>query len=94
MSPSVLNLHFGNQNCDVSDFPSMKSKKFLVILCREPLNYYIVSQRGSHKKLKSKNYPTIQYCFHNSREISGIEIKKILITVIGLTLEQELELIR
>ena len=77
----------------------MKSRKFLAILFREPLNYYIVSQRGSHRKLKSKSYPTIQYCsiqycFHNSREVSGIEIKKILITVIGLTLEQGLELIR
>jgi predicted RNA binding protein YcfA (HicA-like mRNA interferase family) len=72
----------------------MKSRKFLALLFREPLNYYIVSQRGSHRKLKSKSYPTIQYSFHNSRELSGIEIKKILITVIGLSLEQGLELIR
>jgi len=49
------------------------------------LYYKIVRQRGSHKTLKSPYYPDLRISFHDSFEISGFKVKKILIKEVGLT---------
>ena len=38
----------------MTDFPSMKARDLLAVLMREPLNYEIVRQRGSHRRLQRR----------------------------------------
>ena len=78
----------------MQNFPSLKSKQFLKILMREPLNYSIVRIVGSHKTLSSVTFPTISYSFHQNKEISGHVVKRILMKNIGLTQQQALEVIK
>ena len=75
-------------------FPSMKSRRFLALLQREPLSYVIVRSNGSHKTLASPHYPTLTYSFHDSRELSGNEIRKVLTRQVGLNLNEALEITR
>ena len=75
-------------------FPSMKSAKLLRILMRKPLHYVIVRIRGSHRMMESPNYPKIWYSFHESRELTGIEVRRVLTKQVGLTLNMALEVIR
>lgn len=76
----------------VPTFPSMKEAALLRVLERE-LGYEIVSQRGSHKKLRAEDYPQLTFAFHTGTEVPGHLVKKILTTDIGLTLEAATELL-
>ena len=71
----------------MSQFPSMKTKELIKCLCRSPLYYKITRQRGSHRTLRSENYPEIRISYHDKFEISGFMIRKILIEEVGLTEE-------
>jgi predicted RNA binding protein YcfA (HicA-like mRNA interferase family) len=76
------------------DFPSVKAKQFLAILQREPLKYVIVRQTGSHRKLESENgYPAIGLSYHNKATVPPGVVRKYLVTIIGLTQEEALELL-
>jgi hypothetical protein len=37
----------------VDDFPSLKARRLLAILMREPLNYRVVRRTGSHRTLRA-----------------------------------------
>ena len=54
---------------------------------RKPLSYFIVRNVGSHKTLASSNYRTIHFAFHKSRELSGSEVRDVLVNRVGLTTE-------
>ena len=78
----------------MNKFPSMKTKELIKCLCRSPLCYKIVRQRGSHRTLKSKQYPILRISYHDTVEISGFRVKKILMEEVGLTEIMAVEVIK
>ena len=75
-------------------FPSMKARKLLSVLLRKPLLYRITRQVGSHRKLESPNYRTIRYSYHDAQELSGIQVRKVLVNDVGLTYLCALEVLQ
>jgi predicted RNA binding protein YcfA (HicA-like mRNA interferase family) len=67
----------------VDDFPSMKARRLLAILMREPLNYRVVRQRGSHRWLAAPGRPSFAFAFH-TREPLPREVRKVLVKDVGL----------
>lgn len=78
----------------VSNFPTMKACKLLNILLRKPLNYRIMRTRGSHRTLISPDRPRIVYSYHDSEELSGHMVRKILVNGVGLNESEALEVLR
>ena len=76
------------------DFPSLKSQQLLRVLLREPLDYEIARQNGSHRKLESSNgYPTLGFSFHDGVTVPGGAVKKILVKDVGLVEDEARALI-
>jgi hypothetical protein len=61
---------------------------------RKPLSYYIVRTHGSHRILFSEKYPQLLYSFHDSIELSGHQVQRVLLFEVGLTFREALEVIR
>jgi predicted RNA binding protein YcfA (HicA-like mRNA interferase family) len=74
-------------------FPSMKAKRLLWVLMREPLNYRIVRQRGSHRTLKAPGRPTVRFGFHDRRELAPVEVRGVLVGQIQLEETEALDLL-
>ena len=75
------------------NFPSLKAGQMLSILLREPLCYYIESQEGSHRKLKSSNgYIPLLFAFHDGKTLAPGLVRMILVNVVGLPKEEALRL--
>jgi predicted RNA binding protein YcfA (HicA-like mRNA interferase family) len=68
----------------VSDFPSLKARKLLAILMREPLNYRIVRQRGSHRVLAAPGRPRLTFAWHDRVTIRGWRVRIFLVNDVGL----------
>jgi predicted RNA binding protein YcfA (HicA-like mRNA interferase family) len=68
----------------VDDFPSMKARRLLAILTREPLNYRVVRQTGSHRMLRAPGRPSFTFAFHDRRELLPREVRKVLVRDVGL----------
>lgn len=66
-------------------FPSLKARALLAVLCREPLNYRVVRQVGSHRRLEAPNRPALMLAFHERTTIAPGLVRKILIDDVGLT---------
>jgi predicted RNA binding protein YcfA (HicA-like mRNA interferase family) len=76
------------------EFPSLKAKQFLAVLQREPLNYAVVRQSGSHRKLESESgYPPIGLSYHDKATVPPGVVRKYLVTLIGLSEKEALELL-
>jgi len=73
----------------------MKARRFKQLLCTA-LGYAEdrSSPSGSHVKLVAEGRPDIRWAFHDKRELSPIEIKRILVRNVGLTLDEAREVIR
>lgn len=66
-------------------FPSLTGRELLRVLSREPLAYEVVRQRGSHRRLESRNgYPPLTFAFHDTATIAPGLVRKILTKDIGL----------
>jgi len=53
---------------------------------REPLNYQVARQKGSHRKLTSTaGYPSFTFSWHDRVTIPGGLVKEILTERVGLT---------
>ncbi|HEY3945734.1 MAG TPA: type II toxin-antitoxin system HicA family toxin [Solirubrobacteraceae bacterium] len=65
-------------------FPSVKARRLLSILMARPLEYVIVRQQGSHRRLESNNYPPLTFSFHNGATIPGGQVRTILVKDAGL----------
>ena len=65
-------------------FPSLKAPRLLSVLCRDPLRYQVVRQRGSHRKLEAEGYPPLTLAFHDADTIPGGMVRKILVDQVGL----------
>jgi predicted RNA binding protein YcfA (HicA-like mRNA interferase family) len=77
----------------VTDFPSMKARELLAVLTREPLNYEIVRQRGSHRRLQSPGRPSLTFAFHDRATVGPGLVRKVLCRDVGLSEEEALELL-
>jgi predicted RNA binding protein YcfA (HicA-like mRNA interferase family) len=76
-------------------FPSLKAPRLLAILQREPLAYEVVAQRGSHRKLGSRNgYPPLGFSWHDRYTVPPGLVRKTLVRDVGLDEREALELIR
>ena len=49
------------------------------------LGYETVRQSGSHRTLKCEGRPTLHLGFHDSQELSGGLVRKILVNDVGLS---------
>jgi predicted RNA binding protein YcfA (HicA-like mRNA interferase family) len=71
----------------------MKADQLLRVLQRDPLDYVVVRSKGSHRHLRSDNYPPLTFAFHSGQTIPAGLVKKILTKDVGLTDEQAWELL-
>lgn len=69
-------------------YPSMKAKQLLAALKREPLNYRIHRQNGSHRRLKSDTHPPITFSFHDGDTIGPGTVRKVFEGDVGLTADE------
>jgi predicted RNA binding protein YcfA (HicA-like mRNA interferase family) len=74
-------------------FPSIKAKKLLAILERKPLNYRVVRQTGSHRRLRSPTYPSVTFAFHDNATVPPWTVSKILLGDVGLAEDEALKLL-
>ena len=65
-------------------FPSLKARRLLAILTAKPLEYVIVRQSGSHRRLESSHHPPLTFSFHDSATIPGGQVRTILVKHVGL----------
>jgi predicted RNA binding protein YcfA (HicA-like mRNA interferase family) len=77
----------------VDEFPSMKAKRLLAVLMREPLCYRIVRQRGSHRTLHAPGRPLVVFGFHDKRTLMPREVRKVLTRDVGLDRQTALDVL-
>ena len=77
----------------MTDFPSMKARELLAVLMREPLNYEIVRQRGSHRRLKAPGRPPLTFAFHDRATVGPGLVRKVLCRDVGLSEAEALKVL-
>lgn len=77
----------------MTDFPSMRARELLAVLMREPLNYEIARQRGSHRRLKAAGRPSITIAFHDRKTIAPGVVRQILCRQVGLAEDEARKLL-
>lgn len=71
-------------------FPVTKGRVLLRVLCRPPLNYEVVRQRGSHRSLRASGRPPLTFSFAGGDDVPGGLVRKILVDQAGLDEQQAL----
>lgn len=66
-------------------FPSMKGRALLAVLERSPLNYRVIRQRGSHRRMRSPRHPPVTFAFHDRATIPPKGVRKTLLDEVGLS---------
>jgi len=77
----------------MGQFPSMKAKRLLAILEREPLGYRVARQSGSHRRMEAPSRPSLTFAFHDNATIPSGLVRKILIKDIGLAEDEARKLL-
>jgi predicted RNA binding protein YcfA (HicA-like mRNA interferase family) len=77
----------------MNPFPSMKAKRLLAVLEREPLKYEVARQSGSHRRMRSPDHPPLTFAFHDGATIPGGLVRKILVRDVGLDEEEARKLL-
>jgi predicted RNA binding protein YcfA (HicA-like mRNA interferase family) len=77
----------------VNPFPSMKAKRLLAVLERQPLNYKVVRRSGPHRRMESPGHPPLTFAFHDGATIPAGLVRKILIRDFGLDEEDARKLL-
>jgi predicted RNA binding protein YcfA (HicA-like mRNA interferase family) len=67
---------------------TIRAQRLLAVLTSEPLNYRIVRQSGSHRRLEADDRPTLMFAFHDRTSIAPGLVRKILVNDVGLTDEE------
>jgi predicted RNA binding protein YcfA (HicA-like mRNA interferase family) len=70
----------------------MKAPRLLRVLTSEPLNYVEVRRSGSHRRLKAAGRPPITWAYHDRRELSPTEVRRVLVNQVGLAEDEALGL--
>jgi predicted RNA binding protein YcfA (HicA-like mRNA interferase family) len=70
----------------VQRFPSVKAARLLAVLTRAPLNYRVVRQVGSHRRLVSDDpaRPPVVFAFHSGVTVPPWVVRHILVDTVGL----------
>lgn len=77
-----------------SPFPSMKDKRLLRLLRRE-FGYEVERQQGtSHRRLVAPDWPALSFAFHHGVEVPSVAVREILVSQVGLSVEEALEVVR
>jgi len=71
----------------------MKARDLLAVLTREPLNYTIARQSGSHRRLKAPGRPSLTFAFHDRATVGPGLVRKILVRDVGLGEDEALKLL-
>ena len=77
----------------MNPFPSMKAKRLLAVLERQPLGYEVVRQSGSHRRMQSPGHPPLTFAFHDGATIPAGLVRKILVKDVGLDEEEARKLL-
>ncbi len=77
----------------MGQFPSMKAKRLLAVLEREPLAYRVVRQSGSHRRLETPGRPSLTFAFHDKATIPAGLVRKILLRDVGLAEDEARKLL-
>lgn len=77
----------------MAQFPAVKADALLAVLLREPLNYQIVRQKGSHRILRSPGRPQVLFSFHSGVTVPPGVVRKILVQTVGLDENEALGLL-
>ncbi len=89
--------HAGSQMCvgiaepvGVVDerFPSLKARRLLAVLERQPLGYRTVRRVGSHRRMEAERRPPLTFSFHDRATIPSGLVRKILTRDVGLDEEE------
>lgn len=73
----------------------MKAGQLMKVLVREPLNYTVARQHGSHRLLVSgSDYPTLMFSFHDGVTVAPGLVRKVLVKDVGLTDDEALGILR
>lgn len=77
----------------MNPFPSMKAKRLLAVLERQPLNYEVVRRSGSHRRMESPGHPPLTFAFHDKATVPAGLVRKILVRDVGLDEEDARKLL-
>jgi predicted RNA binding protein YcfA (HicA-like mRNA interferase family) len=72
----------------MNPFPSMKAKRLLGVLERQPLGYEAVRRSGSHWRMQAPDHPPLTFAFHDGATIPAGLVRKILVKDVGLDEEE------
>jgi len=72
----------------------MRSQELLGMLMRAPLDYRVVRQRGSHRRLESRRgYPPLGFAWHDGVTLAPGLVRKVLTKDVCLSVDDALRLL-
>lgn len=77
----------------MGQFPTMKAKRLLAVLEREPLNYRVSRQSGSHRRMEAPGRPPLTFAFHDRATVPSGLVRKVLVRDIGLAEDEARKLL-
>jgi predicted RNA binding protein YcfA (HicA-like mRNA interferase family) len=77
----------------MAQFPSLKAKRLLRILCSDPLSYKVTRQSGSHRRLQADGRSPLTWAFHDGRTLAPGEVRRVLVHHVGLAEDEALRLL-
>jgi predicted RNA binding protein YcfA (HicA-like mRNA interferase family) len=77
----------------MGQFPTMKAKRLLAVLEREPLNYHVSRRSGSHRRMEAPGRPPLTFAFHDRATVPSGLVRKVLVRDIGLAEDEARELL-
>jgi predicted RNA binding protein YcfA (HicA-like mRNA interferase family) len=76
-----------------SQFPTMKARRLLAVLQRQPLSYRTIRRAGSHRRMESPIYPPLTFAFHDRATVPSRLVRKILTEDVGLAEDEARRLV-
>lgn len=77
----------------MGQFPTMKAKRLLAVLEREPLNYRVSRQSGSHRRMEAPGRPPLTFSFHDKATVPSGLVRKLLVKDVGLAEDEARKLL-
>ncbi len=77
----------------MDQFPTMKAKRLLAVLEREPLNYRVLRRSGSHRRMEAPGRPSLTFAFHDKATVPSGLVRKVLVRDVGLAEDEARKLL-
>lgn len=71
----------------------MKARRLLAVLERDPLNYRVLRQSGSHRRMKAPGRPSLTFAFHDKATVPSAQVRKVLVKHVGLAEDEARKLL-